>query len=91
MNEKIFEYKSISDSEMLNYLSNQTGETIKDPMIRGWRFWAQFLGFGVINDMAFLPNAYVYVKDVVVQLFFLIRQFDLIVLIFDQLQFFRCP
>lgn len=65
MNEKIFEYKSISDSEMLNYLSNQTGETIKDPMIRGWRFWAQFLGFGVINDMAFLPNAYVYVKDVV--------------------------
>lgn len=65
MNEKIFEYKSISDSEMLNYLSNQTGETIKDQMIRGWRFWAQFLGFGVINDMAFLPNAYVYAKDVV--------------------------
>lgn len=66
MNEKIFKYKSIADSEMLNYLSNQTGETIKAPMIRGWRFWAQFLGFGVMNDMAFLPNAYVYVKDVAV-------------------------
>lgn len=64
MNEKIFEYSNISDLNMLNYLLNQLGETIKPPMIRGWRFWSQFLGFGVMNDMAFLPNAYVYVKDV---------------------------
>ena len=34
-------------------------------MIRGWRFWSQFLGFGLImNEKVFLPNAYVYVKDV---------------------------
>jgi hypothetical protein len=67
MNDKIFEYKSIADSEMLNYLSDQVGETIKAPMIRGWRFWSQFLGFGVMKDkdMAFLPNAYVYVKNVI--------------------------
>ena len=64
MNEKIYEYSAISDSGMLNYLSKQLGETIKAPMIRGWRFWSQFLGFGVMNDMTFLPNAYVYVKDV---------------------------
>lgn len=64
MNEKIYEYSAISDSNMLNYLLNQLGETIKPPMIRGWRFWSQFLGFGVMNVMAFLPNAYVYVKDV---------------------------
>lgn len=64
MNEKIYKYNAISDSGMLNYLSNQIGETIKAPMIRGWRFWAQFLGFGVVNEMTFLPNAYVYVKDV---------------------------
>lgn len=64
MNEKIYEYSTISDQGMLNYLSNQLGETIKPPMIRGWRFWSQFLGFGVMNDMTFLPNAYVYVKDV---------------------------
>lgn len=64
MNEKIYEYSAISDSNMLNYLSNQLGETIKPPMIRGWRFWSQFLGFGVMNDMTFLPNAYVYVKDI---------------------------
>lgn len=64
MNEKIYEHNAISDSAMLNYLSDQLGETIKAPMIRGWRFWSQFLGFGVMNDMTFLPNAYVYVKDV---------------------------
>lgn len=64
MNEKIYEHNAIADSGMLNYLSDQLGETIKPPMIRGWRFWAQFLGFGVVNDMTFLPNAYVYVKNV---------------------------
>ena len=64
MNEKIYEYSAISDSDMLNYLSKTLGETIKAPMIRGWRFWSQFLGFGVMNDMTFLPNAYVYVKNV---------------------------
>lgn len=64
MNEKIYEYSAISDSVMLNYLSKTLGETIKAPMIRGWRFWSQFLGFGMMNDMTFLPNAYVYVKNV---------------------------
>lgn len=64
MNEKIYEYSAISDSDMLNYLSKTLGETIKAPMIRGWRFWSQFLGFGMMNDMTFLPNAYVYVKNV---------------------------
>lgn len=64
MNENIYEYDTISDLGMLNHLSNKLGETIKAPMIRGWRFWAQFLGFGVVNEMTFLPNAYVYVKDV---------------------------
>lgn len=64
MNEKIYEYSAISDLNMLNYISKQLGETVKAPMIRGWRFWSQFLGFGLMNEMAFLPNAYVYVKDV---------------------------
>lgn len=64
MSEKIYEYSAISDSSMLNYLSKMLGETIKPPMIRGWRFWSQFLGFGMMNDMTFLPNAYVYVKNV---------------------------
>jgi hypothetical protein len=60
MNEKVYKYSSISDS-MLKNISDQ----ITPQMARGWRFWAQFLGFGYMNNMAFLPNAYVFVKDVI--------------------------
>lgn len=65
MNEKVYKYSSISDSGLLNNISNQLGQQITPPMARGWRFWAQFLGFGYMNNMAFLPNAYVFVKDVI--------------------------
>ena len=65
LNERVYEYGAISDSNMLNLLSERTGETIKAPMIRGWRFWSQFLGFGCMNGFTFLPNAYVYCKNVI--------------------------
>ena len=65
VNERVYEYGAISDSNMLNLLSERTGETIKAPMIRGWRFWSQFLGFGCMNGFTFLPNAYVYCKNVI--------------------------
>ena len=64
MNEKIYEFPNIADSTMLNIVSTQVGQQITAPMARGWRFWAQFLGFGYMNNMAFLPNAYIYVKNV---------------------------
>lgn len=63
MDEKIYRYRSISDSGMLNYLSEKVGQQINESMVRGWRFWAQFLGFGYICNMAFLPNAYFFVKN----------------------------
>lgn len=65
LDEKIYKYSSISDSEMLNYLSEKSGQQITAPMARGWRFWAQFLGFGYMNGFVFLPNAYIFVKDVI--------------------------
>lgn len=63
LNEHIYKY-SLTDSDLLNILSQQTGNQITAPMIRGWRFWAQFLGLGYMNNMSFLPNAYVFVKNV---------------------------
>lgn len=63
MDEKVYRHSNISDSEMLNYLSEKVGQQITAPMVRGWRFWAQFLGFGYMSDMAFLPNAYIFVKN----------------------------
>lgn len=64
MNEKILEYTSVTDQGLLSFLSDALGETIQPPMARGWRFWAQFLGFGHVNGMQYLPNAYVFTKDV---------------------------
>lgn len=64
MNEKIYQFTNVADSTMLNIISSQLDQQITAPMARGWRFWAQFLGFGYMNNMAFLPNAYIYVKNV---------------------------
>lgn len=63
MNERIYQYSSISDS--VKIIFPQEGQKTTEPMARGWRFWVQFLGFGYMNNMAFLPNAYVFVKDII--------------------------
>jgi len=65
MNERVYKYNLISDSEILNYISEKIGQQITAPMVRGWRFWAQFLGFGYMFNRAFLPNAYVFTKNVI--------------------------
>ncbi len=65
LNDEIFKYKSVSDNDMLILLTEKTGQNVSAPMVRGWRFWAQFLGFGYMNDFAFLPNAYIFVKNVI--------------------------
>lgn len=65
MNDEIFKHNSISDKEMLNYISEQIGQQVTAPMMLGWRFWAQFLGFGHMYKTEFLPNAYVFTKDVI--------------------------
>lgn len=33
--------------------------------MRAWRFWASFLGFGYLQDMFFIPNANVFLKDII--------------------------
>lgn len=64
MNESVYQY-SISGAEMLKILTSQVGQQINESMARGWRFWSRFLGFGYVHDMIFLPNAYVFVKDII--------------------------
>ena len=63
MNEEIYKYK-LTSNELLKLVSHDSEKQITDVMMRGWRFWAQFLGFGYINDMYFLPNGYVFLKEV---------------------------
>lgn len=63
LNEQIYKY-SLTDSELLNIISQQIGAQVTAPMIRGWRFWAQFLGFGYMYNMSFLPDAYVFIRNI---------------------------
>lgn len=64
LDDKIFKHSSVAESEMLSFLSDYSGQQVTAPMARGWRFWAQFIGIGYMNEMAFLPNAYTFIKQV---------------------------
>lgn len=63
MNAEILKF-TLTDNELLNEISQKMDIQITAPMMRGWRFWAQFLGFGYIDNMHFLPNAYIFAKNV---------------------------
>ena len=45
-------------------MSEITGMSIDAPAMRGWRFWVTFLGFGYLQDMFFIPNASVFIGDI---------------------------
>lgn len=47
-------------------LSNITGMTITDVAMRAWRFWASFLGFGYLDSMLIIPNATVFMRDLII-------------------------
>lgn len=45
-------------------MSELTGMSVDAPAMRGWRFWVTFLGFGYLQDMFFIPNAAVFISDI---------------------------
>ncbi len=45
-------------------MSELTSMPIDAPAMRGWRFWVAFLGFGYLQDMFFVPNANVFIGDI---------------------------
>lgn len=52
-----------SVSDMAPKMAELTGEKVDAMAMRGWRFWASFLGFGFLQDMFLIPNPAVYLKD----------------------------
>lgn len=64
INEFVLKNGNIADLAIRNRISEVTGELYSAPEMRGWRFWASFLGFGTIQNMVYLPNAYVFVKTI---------------------------
>lgn len=51
--------------ELAEPLAKAIGRPV-DPMeMRAWRFWVSYLGFGCLHEMFFLPNADVFLHDVI--------------------------
>lgn len=48
---------------MFNQLTGRTN--IDAPAMRAWRFWASFLGFGYLQDMYLIPNADIFLEDII--------------------------
>lgn len=69
-NEKLLKNRNLTSQESLTYLNNNVnGTNIDADMVRGFRFWISFLGFGYIQDndyIYFLPNMYTALKDFIV-------------------------
>lgn len=40
------------------------GMPVDATAMRGWRFWVSYLGFGYLQDMFFIPNANVFISDI---------------------------
>lgn len=45
--------------------SEMTGTAVDAMAMRAWRFWASFLGFGYLQDMFIIPNAFVFLSDII--------------------------
>lgn len=45
--------------------SEMTGVPVDAVAMRAWRFWASFLGFGYLQEMFVIPNANVFLGDVI--------------------------
>lgn len=45
--------------------AEMTGMPVDAMEMRAWRFWASFLGFGYLQDMFVIPNAYTFLEDVI--------------------------
>ena len=63
MNKEVLDEK-LTNNNFINKIQNLTKENIDENEMRGWRFWAKFLGFGYEHDMYFLPNAYIFLRTI---------------------------
>lgn len=64
MNEKVYEFSSVSDAKLVGLMSKNIGTAVFEDDMRAWRFWAAYLGFGNLHEMRLLPNVQQYLKAV---------------------------
>lgn len=52
-------------ANMASMMSLKTGISIDSTAMRAWRFWASYLGFGYLQEMFVIPNADVFLWDII--------------------------
>lgn len=52
-------------ANMAQFLSVKAHVQVESKEMRAWRFWASYLGFGYMQDMLLLPNADVFLQDII--------------------------
>lgn len=65
LGDNIYKFKSVSDKEMIEWMTMTLEKSVYEDDMRAWRFWASFLGLGHLHNMLILPNAYSYILDVI--------------------------
>ncbi len=63
MNENIMKLGSVSN--LGPQMSEAIGMSVDAMSMRAWRFWVSYLGLGYMHDMTFLPNAQVFLWDLI--------------------------
>lgn len=46
-------------------MSELTGQKVDAMDMRAWRFWVSYLGLGYLQEMFMIPNADVFLQDVI--------------------------
>lgn len=52
-------------ANMASIMTSMTGISVDSMAMRAWRFWASYLGFGYLQDMFVIPNADVFLHDII--------------------------
>lgn len=52
-------------ANMATAMTSKVGIQIEPTAMRAWRFWAAYLGFGYLQDMFVIPNADVFLRDII--------------------------
>ncbi len=52
-------------ANMASMITQISGISVDSMAMRAWRFWASYLGFGYLQDMFVIPNADVFLGDII--------------------------
>lgn len=54
-------------ANMASVMEQKAGIKVDSMAMRAWRFWVSFLGFGYLQGMYVIPNADVFLKDIILR------------------------